>query len=239
VCRGRLKIRTVYNAVDLERFNPNGPALDLDALSAMPPAPPGCVRVGLVATMARWKGHEVFLRALSMLHQDSVGRVSLPAICSVRGYIIGGPIYETDGSQYTLDELRGLARELDIEARVGFTGFVKDSAAAMRALDVVVHASTQPEPFGLVVAEAMACGRPVIASRAGGVAEIIADNETALSHPPGDATALAACIARLAGNPEMREKLGGQARRWAQRRFDRGRLAPELLPVYQPPARAA
>src|SRR5208337_944781 len=82
VCGNRLKIFTVYDAVDLNRFSPNGLRLDLDALAGLPPARNGTVRVGLVATMARWKGHEVFLRALSMV----------PAEIAVRGYVIGGPI---------------------------------------------------------------------------------------------------------------------------------------------------
>src|SRR5271170_6476000 len=85
VFRGKLKIHTVYNAVDLERFNPRGPTLDLDAIAGVPPAPAGTIRVGLVATMARWKGHDVFLRALSMLPKE------LP----IRGYVVGGPIYST------------------------------------------------------------------------------------------------------------------------------------------------
>ena len=142
--------------MDLERFSPRGPTLDLDAMAGVPPAPAGTIRVGLVATMARWKGHEVFLRALSMLPKD------LP----IRGYVIGGPIYSTAGSQRSVEELRALASGLGLNGNAAFTGFVKDSAAAIRALDVVVHASTDPEPFGLVVAEAMACGKPVVASRA-------------------------------------------------------------------------
>jgi glycosyltransferase involved in cell wall biosynthesis len=63
--------------------------VDLDALAGLPPAPAGVVRVGLVATFARWKGHITFLEALSRLPE------SLP----VRGYIIGGPVYETAGSR--------------------------------------------------------------------------------------------------------------------------------------------
>ena len=73
--------------------------------------------------------------------------------------MIGGTLYQTEGSQYDLEDLRRLAANLGLEGRVGFTGFVDEPAAAMRALDVVVHASTQPEPFGLVIAEAMAGGR--------------------------------------------------------------------------------
>ena len=62
----------------------------------------------------------------------------------MRGYVIGGALYETEDSQYDLEDLRALAGRLGLAGRVGFTGFVDDAAAAMRALDVVVHASTQP-----------------------------------------------------------------------------------------------
>jgi glycosyltransferase involved in cell wall biosynthesis len=228
VCRGKLKIHTIYNAVDLDRFNPQGPKLDLDAIAGVPSAPAGTIRVGLVATMARWKGHEVFLRALSMLPKE------LP----VRGYVIGGPIYSTAGSQRSVQELRAFAGTIGLNGNAAFTGLVKEPAAAMRALDIVVHASTQPEPFGLVVAEAMACGKPVVTSGGGGVAEIIAENHNALSCAPGDAAAMARCIARLA-DAELREKLGFHGRRWAMDRFATTRLAREVVPVYQALAEAA
>jgi glycosyltransferase involved in cell wall biosynthesis len=222
VCRRRVRIHTVYNAVNLERFNPCGPILDLDALSGLSPALEGTVRVGLVATMARWKGHETFLQALSML----------PSEQPIRGYVIGGPIYATAGSQYSLDELRNLASGLSLNSTAGFTGYVDDPASAIRALDIVVHASTQPEPFGLAVAEAMACGRPVVASNAGGVSEIIEDNETALGHAPGDAMALAERVLKLARDRHLRREIGKAARSSAERRFERTRLAAEVYTIY-------
>jgi glycosyltransferase involved in cell wall biosynthesis len=228
VCRGKVKIITVHNVLDLEHFNPYGPALDLDALSGLPPALEGTVRVGLVATMSRWKGHETFLRALSML----------PRAVPIRGYVIGGPIYTTRGSQYSLDELRHLASGLGLNGRVAFTGYVDDPASAMRALDIVVHASTQPEPFGLAVAEAMACGRPVVVSNEGGVSEIISENESALAHAPGDSVALLTCIARLAADCDLRKSMGVAGRCRAEERFNRARLARELLPIYNSIARA-
>ena len=222
VCRGKLKITTIHNAVDLAHFSPDGPILDLDALAGAAPAPAGTVRVGLLATMARWKGHDVFLRALSMLPKD------LP----VRGYVIGGPIYSTNGSQRSIEELRAFAAGLGLNGNAAFTGFVKDSAAAIRALDVVVHASTDPEPFGLAVAEAMACGKPVVASRSGGVTEIISEDENALSHAPGDAAGLAACIDKLATDPDLRRQLGAMGCDAAQQRFDRARVGQEILNAY-------
>jgi glycosyltransferase involved in cell wall biosynthesis len=214
---------TVYNAIDLARFAPTGELLDLDDLAGMPPLGSGGVRVGIVATMARWKGHETFLRAIAML----------PPATPVRAYVIGGPRYETAGSQYTIAELRALAMQFGVADRVAFTGFVNHAAPAMRALDIVVHASTQPEPFGLVIAEAMACGRAVIASAAGGAAEIIEDGVDALAHPPGDAPALARLIEQLASDPAMRERLGRAAALASAHRFAQVRLAADLAPIYR------
>lgn len=219
----RPPVFTVYNAIDLARFAPAGARLDLDRLAGLPQLGEGGVRVGIVATMARWKGHETFLRALALA----------PAAAPVRGYVIGGPLYETAGSQYTIAELRALAARLGLNGRVGFTGFVNDAASAMRALDIVVHASTEPEPFGLVIAEAMACGRAVIASAAGGAAEIIEDGTDALAHPPGDAAALARLIAQLAGDAAMRQRLGHAAALASARRFTHERLAADLAPIYR------
>jgi glycosyltransferase involved in cell wall biosynthesis len=218
----RPPIFTVYNAIDLARFAPFGPLLDLDALAGMTPLAGDGVRVGIIATMARWKGHETFLRAIAML----------PAATPVRAYVIGGPRYETAGSQCTIAELRALAEQFRVADRVGFTGFVNAAAPAMRALDIVVHASTQPEPFGLVIAEAMACGRAVIASAAGGAAEIIEDGVDALAHQPGDATVLARLIAQLAGDAAMRRRLGQAAALASARRFAQPRLAADLTPIY-------
>jgi glycosyltransferase involved in cell wall biosynthesis len=216
-------ITTVYNAVNLDRFKPDGSVAPLDELSGLPPAPAGTIGVGLVATFARWKGHEVFLRALA----------ALPAGVSVRGYIIGAPVYETRGSQYSMAELRALESQLGLAGRLGFTGFVDDVGAAMRALDIVVHASTQPEPFGLSIVEAMACGKPVIASRAGGAAEIVEASGAALFHHPGDAAELANQIAQLAGDSARRQCLGRAGRAAAERLFARPRLAQELIPIYE------
>ena len=218
----RVVVSAMHNGIDLDRFRPEGPTVNLDELAGLPAAGAGVVRVGLVAVMSRWKGHELFLAALALLPPD------LP----VRGYIVGGPIYDTEASQHRLEALRARASELGLERRVGFTGFIDAPEEAMRALDVVVHASTEPEPFGLVIAEAMACGRAVIASRAGGAAELVEDGMDGLTFRPGDAEQLATRIARLAADPDARRRLGETAGRRAVR-FDRRRLADTLVPLYE------
>jgi glycosyltransferase involved in cell wall biosynthesis len=223
VLGARVPVVPVLNAVDLKRFSRAGDRLDLDALSGMPPGGGHVVRVGLVGTFGRWKGHTTFL--------DAIAR--LPADLPVRAYVVGGALYRTDDSQFTLDELRRYAADIGVGDRVGFTGFVARPEEALRALDIVVHASTAPEPFGLVIAEAMACGRAVIASDAGGAREIFTEGVDALSHAPGSAESLAGRIADLARDADARGRMGLEGRRTAERRFDRTRLAADLLPVYQ------
>ncbi len=99
-------------------------------------------------------------------------------------------------------------------------------------LDVAVHASTRPEPFGLAIAEAMGCGRPVVVASAGGAAELFTPGHDGLGHAPGDAAGLAGAIARLAADPGQRARLGANARRTAVERFSQERSGREVAAVY-------
>lgn len=222
VCGDDIPLTTIYNGVDLAAFAPSGPRLDLDACAGVAPAPAGTVRIGLVATFGLWKGHRTFLAAVAAL------RTRRP----VRAYLIGGAQYQTAGSQLSEAALRAEAARLGIAGTVAFTGAVTNPAAAMRALDVVVHASTQPEPFGMVIAEAMASGRAVVISGAGGATELVVEGIDGLAHPPGDHLALARCLDRLIDDGDLRARLGAAARATAERRFDRDRLAGQLVPLY-------
>jgi glycosyltransferase involved in cell wall biosynthesis len=218
-----LRVVPIYNAIDLGRFAPKGEAIDLDQKSGLAAVAAGTVRVGLPATFARWKGHGVFLRALSLL----------PAELPIRGYVIGGPIYQTTNSQYSQAELQQEASHLGLAGKVGFTGFVEEPAAAMRSLDIIVHASTQAEPFGMVIIEGMACGKAVIVSQAGGAAELFIDGENALGYRPGDAAGLAQQIERLTRDEGLRLRLGMAARVAAEQHFRGERLAKQLVSLYQ------
>jgi glycosyltransferase involved in cell wall biosynthesis len=181
------------------------------------------VRVGLVATFARWKGHEVFLKAAAQVPDDR----------PCRFYIVGGPIYRSAGSQYTVEELKARAEALKLSGRVGFTGHMANPVAALRALDVVVHASTRPEPFGRVIVEGMACGRAVIAMTDGGAAELFQDGVNALGCRPNKPQELAQAMDRLISDPSLRERLSQAGRETALTRFNRSRLAGEWLPLLE------
>jgi glycosyltransferase involved in cell wall biosynthesis len=216
-------VTTIPNGVDVERFSPDGTRADLDAAAGLPTALPGTVRIGLVATFSRWKGHETFLRALALLPPDA----------PVRGYIIGGPVYDTTGSQHRPEDLDALARSLGLGGRLGLTGFLSPVESALRALDVVVHASTDPEAFGLVIAEGMACGRAVVTSGTGGSAELIVDGQTGIRHAPSDPADLARALGRLVADPPLRARLGREARVQAVRLFDARRLGDQFARVYE------
>jgi glycosyltransferase involved in cell wall biosynthesis len=216
-------VTTIHNAVDLDEFSADGPVADLDELSGLAPAAPNTIRIGLPATFGRWKGHDPFLRAMRQVS----------AAVPVRGYIVGGPLYDTAGSQYTLAELKRRTADLGLADRIGFTGFIRRPAAALRALDIVVHASTQPEPFGLVIAEAMACRRAVIVSAAGGAAELVRDGVDALTHQPGDVDALAAAIQRCVESADLRARLADEAHRVAHSRFDPAAFTASFCNLYR------
>lgn len=183
--------------------------------------------VGLVARLAPWKGQDLFLRAFA---------AALPA-GDARALIVGSAMFGEDEWAASLPEL---AASLGIGDRVEFVGFVDDVWAQYRRMDVVVHASTIPEPFGQVVVEAMAAGVPIVAADAGGPAEVITDGVDGLLYPMGDVDALAERLRMLAADPARRETLAEGGRRRSQD-FTPERVAAQVMDVYRdvlsPPAR--
>jgi glycosyltransferase involved in cell wall biosynthesis len=215
------EVVTIYNALDLDRFSPIGAIIDLDTASNLPPAPPNTVKVGLIGTFAKWKGHKLFLKSIAML----------PAHMPIRAYIVGGPIYQTSGSQYTLDELKAEVQQLGLGDRVGFTGFIHPTDAVIRSLDIVVHASTQPEPFGMAIVEAMACGKAVIASKSSGAAEIFRSGDV-LAFNPVDPEDLHKKLLTFLEHPDFRSKIGQAARASVATVLSPSRLSFELVGIY-------
>jgi glycosyltransferase involved in cell wall biosynthesis len=218
-------VRTVYNVVDTTYFR-EGPAEPdwLATLAGLEPPAQEATAFGLVATYARWKGHGLFIEAAGLL------RKARPEL-AMRFYVVGGPIYETLGSQVRASELLQQARAAGIESHFGLVPFQDDIARVYRTLNVVVHASTQPEPFGRTIVEAMACARPVIVACAGGAAELFDEGVNAFGFEPGNAVRLAEAMMREL-DPDVRARLGRSARHHAVVGFGRSRLAPELLRVY-------
>ena len=219
----QLPLVTVLNGVDTRAFaDASSAVLDVDALAGLDRARPDTVRIGMLSTQASWKGHRLFLEAAA--------RVSDPR---ARFYLVGGAIYTTRGSELSPAGLRRQLKELGLSDRCGLVAFQADPRGVYRALDIVVNASTRPEPFGRTVAEALAAGRAVVGPSAGGILEQVSDGVTGRLYSPGDACALAITLSDLVASPEERRRLGTAAARHAQMHLDAARLGPEVLTIYE------
>ena len=222
----RLAVELVYDGIDTDALCPGpGDGSLLAALAGQPVASTGTLNIGILGTYARWKGQDVFLRAASEV------RRALPSR-SLRFYVVGGPIYKTAASQFEPRELQQLAGELGIADSVGFIPFQTNVLHIYRSLDVVVHASTRPEPFGRTIAEAMACGRPVIAMREGGAKELFIEGKHALGAEPRSSESLASALVRVLSQPTLRAALSVEARKHAVEHFSRARFPSDLGRVY-------
>jgi glycosyltransferase involved in cell wall biosynthesis len=181
---------------------------------------------GMVSIFAPWKGQEIFLEAARRVHE------CLP---QTRFLLAGEDIYDTTGHGGRGRQLREQARASGLDGVVTFTGYLAapaELAAAYASLDVMVHASTRPEPFGRTIIEAMAAGVPVIAARGGGVPEIIADGRDGVLTPPGDAAALAEAMVRLHADAGRRRALAEQARQRVQEQFSEAAVSGAVAAVY-------
>lgn len=172
-----------------------------EVLSEVPPrqrTTGGPLRFGVVGRLAPWKGQDFFLRsfATAFPHGDE------------RAVVVGGALFGEDDYARRLPYL---AANLGIGDRVAFRGHQRDIWDELSRLDVLVHASVTPEPFGQVVLEGMAAGIPVIAAGAGGPAEILEHDVTGVLYEPRSVHQLAAAMRRMQDR-ELRDRLSASAR---------------------------
>lgn len=176
--------------------------------------------IGMVGRIGQWKGQHIFL--------DAAAKV-LAAGHDAKFVIIGAPLF---GEDDYLRELHAQVERLGIGDYVKFAGFVQNILEVFKQLDVVVHASISSEPFGMVIVEGMAAGKPVIASCGGGVPEIIVDGESGLLFPMGDADALAQKIETLLNDPRCAQQIGQAGFRRVRQHFTAARAARQIEDVY-------
>lgn len=194
----------IHPGVDLQVFDPDFlPAAheQRDALGL----PEDGFLVGLVGRMQKWKGMDVFVDAAAILAKER---------SDVKFVIVGGThALEPD---YPAELSRRIAAH-SLNERISLAGFQPDPAAWMNACDVLVHASITPEPFGMVILEAMALGKVVIASAAGGPLEIVVHGVNGYLAAPGDAAELANTIRQALEVGVRDSNLRAQARETAGR----------------------
>ena len=199
--------RVIADPVDLERFHP---AVSRDRIRTELAIAGEEPLIGMIAHLTPWKGHEVFL---------DIARALAERAPRARFVVAGGSIYDTHGHAGYPETLHRKTAALGLSERVTFLGARDDVADLIAGIDVLVHPPTAPEPFGRVLAEAQAVGRPVVAARCGGISEVVEDGVTGFLVPSGDAGAFTAAVARLLEDPARGRQLGGAGRRRAEARF--------------------
>lgn len=197
---------TVHNAVDMDSFT----------FAPWPEEPP--YRIGIVANFAPFKRHEDFLRMAAEMVRSRQ---------DLEFWIVGDDT-EGSGRRMVLEQLAG---ELDITSYIRFLGHRSDIPDIIRQLHLLVVPS-QFEPFGRVVIEAMACGRPVIGSRDGGIPEIIDDGKTGSLVEVGDYVGFSRAAIDLINNKELRENMSKNSVEAVQRRFSIQAHTKIILDIY-------
>ncbi len=206
-CAG--KVTVVHNGIDVAAYSPT---LDGGLFRQAYDIPADVPVVGTVGRLRPWKGQDRFLAAMARVaerHPDA------------RFLVVGGTPFNVQDDYPA--RLRRLAVDLGIAARVVFTGHLDDVRPALAAMDVFVHAG-DPEPFGLVVVEAMAMAKPVVAFAHGALPEIVSQ-ETGILAPPGDVEALAAGVARLLDTKDLARMMGRRGRARVEQHFTIERTA--------------
>lgn len=201
----------IYDGLDMHAWSAHQAASSRD----------GRISVGHLGMFTRWKGQEVFLKAAALVAEKQP---------SVEFYLYGDVI--TAGQKEYAERLRAIAENSGHAQRIHFMGFQADVPRALGDLDILVHSSTSPEPFGMVVLEGMASGLAVIASDAGGPREIVRHGIDGLLVPPGDPEALADAIVELVQNPSNLISLGRAARQRVAECFTVQRASHQLATMY-------
>lgn len=177
--------------------------------------------VGMIGNIKGWKGQETLVRAIDRV------RETCP---DVRCLLVGATAPADEPYER---ELKALIADRGLERHVVFTGFQKNVADFIAMVDVVVHASVLPEPFGRVILEAMACRKPVIGARAGAIPEIIDEGVTGLTFPPGEAEPLAEAILGLVRDRERARRMGEAGYERLVARFHIARNAEATARLYE------
>ena len=205
------KTSIIYNGIDPTLFEgiPDSEVLDLRRSLGLEDH----TVVGVFSRLTPWKGQHILIEALSHLPD-------------VHALLVGGALFQDDHVYERA--LRNLAEQMNITDRVHFMGFRDDVPRLMKSVDIVMHSSTSPEPFGRVIVEGMFAQKPVIATNAGGAREIIEEGTTGLFVPPNNPMAMVNAINRLQLDPEDTQRMAKAGYAMARDRFSVQNIVREI-----------
>ena len=177
--------------------------------------------IGLVGRISPFKGQDIFIRSAANV---------LECYPDCHFKIIGAALFNEDGYER---EIRQLVRDLNLEQAVEFTGFRSDVVEAISELDVLVHASVTGEPFGQVIVEGMAAGKPVVATNGGGVPEIVENGVTGFLVPMRDSNALTDAICELVSDRDKAVQMGLRGQQRVREHFRIENTAAKMDSLYK------
>ncbi|HEY9541518.1 MAG TPA: glycosyltransferase family 4 protein [Luteimonas sp.] len=210
------KVSCIPLGIDLDRFRPD-PAMR-ERTRRLAGADEGTLLLGTVGHFGADKGVDLAIGAFQAFLRRNPGR---DARLLVLGR--GDPAQES--------EMRSLVAP-EFAARIGFVGFQTDPERWFPGFDVLLHGARR-EAFGLVLAEAQACGVPVVAARVGGIPEVVLDRQTGRLAPAATVDGLADALDELVADDDLRQAFTRQATEHAHQQFSQRRYAQDYLQTYK------
>ena len=196
----------IYNGVDLDVFQASSEEVKALQTELLSDVSDPSILVGVVTRITPEKGIHFLVRAIAELKRK----------IDIKLLIVGGPYFQKDVDY--MNTLKQEVADLDVEDSVIFTGFLSDTRIVTSLLDIVLVPSIIPEACPRTIIEAMAVGKPVIATPLGGSKELVTP-ETGILVPPEDATAIAGAIATIATDQERLKAMGKASRNRAEQLF--------------------
>lgn len=189
------QIITIYNGLDSSSFTPSVSSLELfDHLNI----PRSSRVVGMIGNIKPWKGQEIVIKAVEIVKQHFPDTICL----------LVGAVSNSSYEQTFFKKLKTYVKENDLEDNIIFTGSSDDIPSIINIMEIVIHASIEPEPFGRVILEGMALKKPVITNDIGAGSEIVIHNETGLVVKSGDSYELAQAIIELLYDKKLSAEMG-------------------------------
>lgn len=207
----------MYNGIDSQAFRTqaDGQAVRREfGLASDTPV------VGCVGQLIPWKGQDDFLRVAAKV---------VSAIPGARFLIVG---QEVESHRSFRSSLEALALTLGVRDHVIFTGFRQDAASLLASMDVFLHCAVEPDPLPRVILEAMALGKPIVATDTGGIPEMIEEGRTGLLAPDRDVESLAKATISLLSDGELARRIGRAARERVREHFSLSQHADAVMQMY-------
>lgn len=217
ISKNKDKVKVVYNAIDVEK---NSGLEDIDEVykevAATIVKSNNKIKIGMAGRINRWKGQKLFVDMAKLVSEEN-DNVE---------FLIAGDVYK--GEDYILDDLKGYILESGVKDKIGLLGQVDNMSNFYKKLDIFVLPSIQPEPFGLVVIEAMNNKLPVVATNHGGPVEIIDNNIDGFLVDYKDAREMAQVVNKLIKDKELRNYIATNAEKKVKEKFNVSRYVDEI-----------